>query len=251
MSPDPWPALAEPFDETDVKQRPGAATWDHKESCQKNRCRETRDPNKHIQFSYVDARAVAQRLDDVLTPAGWTFTSSVLPGTDIVHGRLHITLGDGLITVREDYGYPNSDNDDEPIKAAASDALKRCAVLFGVGRHLYGDNKPGRKPTPVRAPTPIRPQRTSTEMPEFPDDFSVHDALELKVGEQWDPTGANLPPLPGRPYQATLQPKPLEACPIHPGEVWRGNPGDLYHKMPNGEGGYCRPEGQPKKAKAR
>ena len=255
MSPDPWPKLAEPFDDADVKMRPGAATWDHKESCQKNRCRETRDPAKHIQFSYVDARAVAQRLDDVLTPAGWTFTSSVLPGTDIVHGRLHITLGDGLITVREDYGYPNSDNDDEPIKAAASDALKRCAVLFGVGRHLYGDNKPGRKPTPVRAapaPTPIKPQRSSTampEMPEFPPDWDTNTAAGH---EHWDgdPTGASLPPLPGRPYQDTLQPKPLEQCPIHPGEVWRGNVGDLYHKMPDGSG-YCRPEGQPKKAKAR
>lgn len=145
-----WAKLAVPFPESEVKQRPGAAKWDHKPSCDGPRCRDTKDPAKHIQFSYVDARAVMQRLDDVLTPAGWEFTSTVVPGTDVVHG--HLTVA-GF--VREDYGYPNSDHDDEPIKAAASDALKRCAVMFGIGRHLYDDNS-------SHGPQPVRnaPQRT-------------------------------------------------------------------------------------------
>jgi len=123
-----WPKLAEPFPDSEVKQRPGRG---------------------NMTFSYVDARAVMQRLDDVLTPSGWDFTSSVIPGSDVVHGVLTI----GGVT-REDYGYPNSDHDEEPIKAASSDALKRCGVMFGIGRHLYSDNSPGagRAATP-----PVRP----------------------------------------------------------------------------------------------
>src|SRR5689334_3999889 len=119
-----WAALAAPFADSEIKERPGRGG---------------------MTFSYVDARAVMQRLDDVLTPEGWDFQSSVIPGTDIVHGKL--TIGGNI---REDYGYPNSDQDDEPIKAASSDALKRCAVMYGIGRHLYDDNKSHR--TPSRAP---------------------------------------------------------------------------------------------------
>ena len=89
-----WAKLAIPFDPSDIKERPGAATWDHKPQCQGRGCRETRDATKHLQFSYVDARAVMQRLDDVLTPEGWDFQSSVIPGADIVHGKLTIPRDD-------------------------------------------------------------------------------------------------------------------------------------------------------------
>ena len=230
-----WAKLAEPFPDDDVKQRPGAATWDHKESCQGNRCRETRDAAKHIQFSYVDARAVAQRLDDVVTPAGWTFTSSVLPGTDVVHGRLILSLGDGLVTAREDYGYPNSERDEEPIKAAASDALKRCAVLFGIGRHLYGDNKPARSSGAGRNPS--RP--AAAPRPTVVPDGDPYADLPFEGDAPFPPIGST-------------QPNVNDPCPIHDGEVWRGHPGDLWHG-PKGitPDGYCRPAGQPKKAKVR
>lgn len=161
-----WAKLAEPFPESEIKQRPGSATWHHRDECQKNRCRETKDPAKHIQFAYVDARAVMQRLDDVLTPSGWDYTSSVIPGSDVVHGVL--TIGG---VVREDYGYPNSDHDDEPIKAAASDALKRCAVMFGIGRHLYSDNSPSGAGRAV--PSPVRPVARPTDDPyaDLPNDW--------------------------------------------------------------------------------
>lgn len=209
-----WTKLAEHFPADEVKRRPGSATFDHKPSCPGKACRETRDATKHHQFDYVDARAVAQRLDDVLTPAGWTFTWTNLPGTDIVHGRLDIG---GVI--REDAGYPNSERDEEPIKAAVSDALKRCAVLFGIGRHLYEDNKTpaarrtpaAARPVPVRAETPLHLVDTDVVPPE-PEEL---DALFAEPTVRAD----------------------LVKCPIH--EVaWVGTPGDLYHRK--GEGGFCR-----------
>jgi hypothetical protein len=190
-----WAKLAEPFDPSEVKQRPGRGG---------------------MTFSYVDARAVMQRLDDVLGPEGWDFQSSVIPGTDIVHGKL--TIGGNI---REDYGYPNSDQDDEPVKAASSDALKRCAVMFGIGRHLYTDNTSHRIPSGAPAgqrtssPSPARPARSTTDVPEM-------------APNDWD------------------EPTPIRAesdnsdCPIH-NVPWLGTWGDLYHG-PKGivDGGYCR-----------
>ena len=109
-------ALAAPFTGTDLKQRPGRGG---------------------MTFTYADARAVAQRLDDVLGLAGWQFEVKVAdPAAKVVHGTL-IAVIDGVTTVRQDFGYPNSAQDDEPYKSAASDALRRCAAQIGVGRSLY------------------------------------------------------------------------------------------------------------------
>jgi hypothetical protein len=88
-------------------------------------------------FTYADARAVAQRLDDVLGLAGWQFEVEVADAArSVVHGTL-VAVIEGVTTVREDFGYPNSAQDDEPLKSAASDALRRCAAQIGVGRSLY------------------------------------------------------------------------------------------------------------------
>ena len=214
-----WGKLAEPFPDTEVKQRPGAALWDHKQSCEKARCRETRDPAKHIQFSYVDARAVAQRLDDVVGPGGWNFTVDVA-ASDVVKGSLAI----GGV-VREDIGYPNSDDDAEPYKSAVSDALKRCAVLFGIGRHLYDDNKAGRQTSqngPGRPQAPRPPLHAVSAPASVPDD-PFGDLSDLSEG-------------------------PTDTCPVH-GTAWKGTPGDLYHRLE--EGGYHRHPDNVQKARAR
>lgn len=94
---------------------------------------------------YINARSVMERLDDVVGPDNWSDryekwddgTCAVLC-TLTVHG-----------ISRQDVGYPNdpSDADNakrEPFKAACSDALKRAAVHWGIGRYLYP--KPGEKP---------------------------------------------------------------------------------------------------------
>lgn len=176
----PWAKLAEPFPDSEVKQRPGRG---------------------NLTFNYVDARAVMQRLDDVLTPGGWDFTSSVIPGTEVVHGVLTVA---GV--VREDYGYPNSDHDEEPIKAASSDALKRCAVMFGIGRHLYDDNtKSGGRAVPPPARPSAPPVRTSSVPEEPPDLFPPIGHASPEHGAQ-----------------------PGDTCSEH-GVEWRGEVGDLYH----------------------
>jgi hypothetical protein len=87
-------------------------------------------------FTYVDARAVAQRLTDVLTIGGWQFKNKPVDlAKGVVQGKLKI-LVEGVWLTHEDNGYPNSAQDDEPLKSAASDALRRCAAQVGVGRSL-------------------------------------------------------------------------------------------------------------------
>jgi hypothetical protein len=233
-----WTKLAEHFPPTEVKQRPGAAKWEHKPNCEGARCRQAKDADAHHQFSYVDARAVMQRLDDVVTPAGWEFTSTVIPGTDIVHGRLTVA---GF--VREDYGYPNSEKDEEPIKAASSDALKRCAVMFGIGRHLYEDNKPQTRSAP-----PQRPMRPAADIQRTDPDLDVHEARQrAAVFSSYVPEEPEdlFPPIGG-----AIDPVvPTDTCPLH-GTKWGGTPGDLFHG-PKGvvPTGYCRHPDNVKKAR--
>jgi hypothetical protein len=126
-------ALSAPFEAKDLKQRPGRAG---------------------LVFTYADARAVAQRLDDVLGIAGWQFEVKVAdPARCVVHGSLALVI-DGTTTIKQDYGYPNGPQDDEPLKSAVSDALRRCAAQVGVGRSLYSPDKSAgaTKPQPTAAP---------------------------------------------------------------------------------------------------
>lgn len=145
MSKDIAQALLAPFEEKDLKHRPGRAG---------------------MTFTYADARAVAQRLDDVLGIECWQFEVKVAdPARSVVHGSLAVIIG-GKTVIRQDFGYPNSAQDDEPLKSAASDALRRCAAQLGVGRSLYSPEKGvpvplGRVPRLSVAPTPLSVDSTS------------------------------------------------------------------------------------------
>jgi hypothetical protein len=85
---------------------------------------------------FVDARVVQDRLDDVLGPVGWQDDYEILPDGNVLC-RLKIKLGDEWI-IKVDVGGPSEQSDGgDRMKAAFSDALKRAAVKFGIGRLLY------------------------------------------------------------------------------------------------------------------
>lgn len=92
----------------------------------------TKDRSRALLLAHIDARAVQDRLDAVC-PDGWEFRVEVIPGTrqPTVKGTLTV-----LGVTREDIGEA-PEGDLGTLKAAASDALKRCAVHFGIGRYLY------------------------------------------------------------------------------------------------------------------
>ena len=90
------------------------------------------DGDRALAVAYIDARDVAQRLDEVCS-GDWGFTWEPVPGGGkAVRGTLRI--GD---TVREDVGEAGEGDFGDTWKAAVSDALKRAAVQYGVARYLY------------------------------------------------------------------------------------------------------------------
>ena len=91
----------------------------------------SRDRSSALMVAFIDARTVMERLDAVC-PGGWTFDVKLFPGTPpTARGRLTV-----LGLTRSDVGEAG-EGEAGTLKAAASDALKRCAVHFGVGRYLY------------------------------------------------------------------------------------------------------------------
>jgi hypothetical protein len=92
----------------------------------------TQDKTKGIALAYLDARDVMGRLDSVCGAAVW---SARYPWSD--GKRLVCEIG---IKIESEWVYKANgcgETDVEAEKGAFSDALKRAAVLWGVGRYLY------------------------------------------------------------------------------------------------------------------
>ena len=112
-------ALSAPFELTEVKFKPAVVSG-----------------NRAMALAYVDARVIQDRLDDVLGVAGWQDDYECREDGSVVC-RLRLRLGDEWIT-KVDVGGPSEQPDGgDRLKAAFSDALKRAAVKFGIGRYLY------------------------------------------------------------------------------------------------------------------
>ena len=92
--------------------------------------------NRALAVCFIDARDVMDRLDDVFGVDGWQDSYDVLPEGSAVC-RLAVRIGSEWVT-KTDVGSPSEQPDSgDRMKAAYSDALKRAAVKFGIGRYLY------------------------------------------------------------------------------------------------------------------
>jgi hypothetical protein len=112
-------ALLAPFDPTEVKFKPAVVSG-----------------NRALALAYVDSRTIQDRLDDVLGIAGWSDEYECLPDGSVVC-RLRCKIGNEWITKTDVGGQSEQPDEGDRRKAAFSDALKRAAVKFGVGRYLY------------------------------------------------------------------------------------------------------------------
>jgi len=117
-------ALLRPFPNDKIKERPG---------------------HNGKALSYIEGHEVVLRLIDVFGLA-WSFRvleKDIGNQQVIVLGELRVgdtvkqAFGGSDITRSRDGGNSISVADD--LKSAATDALKKCATLFGVALHLYGD----------------------------------------------------------------------------------------------------------------
>lgn len=93
----------------------------------------TKDGGKALALAYLDARDVMDRLDAVCGPYGWQDSY-----TETASGRVICTISilsnDGDWISKSD-GAGNTAVEGE--KGGISDAFKRAAVKWGVGRYLY------------------------------------------------------------------------------------------------------------------
>lgn len=91
----------------------------------------TRAGTKAMALAYIDARDVMDRLDAVVGAANWQDRYEVHGPKTICYLSLRI---DGEWITKADGA---GDSDVEAEKGAISDALKRAAVRWGIGRYLY------------------------------------------------------------------------------------------------------------------
>lgn len=118
-------ALQAPFEPNEIEWRVQSAT--------------SKDGQyKVLILPYIDSRAVQKRLDDVVGPF-WKvdYEKIIVNNIEGFQATITIKLGEEWISRSDGAGA----TDVESIKGAYSSALKRAAVLWGIGRYLY-DMKP-------------------------------------------------------------------------------------------------------------
>lgn len=134
MSDDMFQRLAAPFP-------PEAISWRVGSSNKKKRQKDTGDQyakaTKGQVLAYLDARDVMERFDEVCTPAGWANRYTHADRKTIC--EIGVRTPDGEWVWKADGA---GDSDIEAEKGALSDAFKRAAVRWGVGRYLYDVDSP-------------------------------------------------------------------------------------------------------------
>ena len=88
-------------------------------------------------LAYVTNRAIMDRFDEVVGPENWQNVYREGPSGGVVCGlSVRVTRPDGSTEwVTKWDGAENTDV--EPVKGGLSNAMKRAAVQWGIGRYLY------------------------------------------------------------------------------------------------------------------
>lgn len=110
-------ALSLPFDAVEIDWRIGSTNS---------------EKTSGLALAYIDARTVMDRLDSACGPDGWQ--CNYTPTGKMLLCNLAVKFPDGSWIWKADGA---GETDVEGEKGMASDALKRAAVRFGVGRYLY------------------------------------------------------------------------------------------------------------------
>lgn len=113
--------LAAPFPADRVSWRVGSTTG---------------DKTRGMALAYIDARDVMDRLDAVVGPDGWQCRYPHANGKTVC--EIGIRLNGEWVWKADGAG----DTDYEAEKGALSDAFKRAAVRWGIGRYLYDLDSP-------------------------------------------------------------------------------------------------------------
>lgn len=103
----------------------------------------TQDKARGLVVPYVKSRAIQSRLDDVVGPYNWK--AEYKPWHPVARSNqttasqlcgISVYCEDRKEWIQKWDGAENTDI--EPVKGGISDSFKRAAVLWGIGRYLYG-----------------------------------------------------------------------------------------------------------------
>lgn len=106
---------------------PDAISWRAQTVSNKNP-----DAPKAMALAYIDARDVMNRLDEVCGPDGWQDEYAETPLGRVIC-TIRVRCGDEWVSKADGAGKTDVEGD----KGGISDAFKRAAVKWGVGRYLY------------------------------------------------------------------------------------------------------------------
>jgi hypothetical protein len=110
--------LANPFDPNDIEWRAGATN---------------KEKTKALALAYITSRAVMNRLDNTVGPENWQDDFRAGPDGGVLAG-IGIRVNNEWI-----WKWDGAENSNiEAVKGGLSDAFKRAAVKWGIGRYLYG-----------------------------------------------------------------------------------------------------------------
>jgi hypothetical protein len=156
-------ALSEPFPLEYIEWRVGSTNG---------------DKSKGLALCYVDARAVMDRLDSVCGPDGWQCNYSAAPGNAIIC-NLGVLIAGDWIWKADGAGA----TDVEGEKGMLSDALKRAAVRWGVGRYLYDLKSPWVELEPAGRSVKIKDSERK-KLDELHENFASTSGWGLRAGVQ-------------------------------------------------------------------
>ncbi len=109
--------LSDPFEPNDIEFRAGATT---------------KDKTKALALPYITSRGVMDRLDSVVGPENWRDEYREGPQGGVLCGISIRLEGEWICK------WDGADNTQiESVKGGLSDAFKRAAVKWGIGRYLY------------------------------------------------------------------------------------------------------------------
>lgn len=167
---DLFDALSAPFMAEVIDWRVGPTT---------EKSRKEGEPVKGQPLCYIDARVVMDRLDAMCGPDGWSNTYTFGPNGSVVC-NLSIRMPNGDWIVKSDGA---GATDMEAEKGALSDAFKRSAVRWGIGRYLY-DLKAAWIVLEQRGRSFVIPQAERNKLDALHDDFARTHGWGERAGVQ-------------------------------------------------------------------
>ena len=178
-----------------------------------------KDGTKALALAYIDARDVMERLDQMVGVQGWQDRYETHGSRTMCY--LSINVDGAWITKADGAG----DTDVEAEKGAISDAFKRAAVKWGIGRYLYDVDSPWVAIENKR----IKPEEQSKLLRVLSGKGAPAAALPPQNSPQQQPAEPPKREAPAGTFDWQVPKKP---CQIEPS--WMGTPPGHVGVMPSG-----------------